>query len=328
MKQPRQIQELLDDGNIYDSVNARGGFGVSGHQITFMKVAKNKIVISESGSWSSDISDKHNQHLAIITDKYIEFTDSDSGNSWWNNRGIRLLGSLGEFETYGKKTFPVKIQYQYNANFVVLPDGTKIIPYNKMRFTWDGEIVDRPKASIKQTEVALQGVRDIVNSKSRARYRSNKADRDFRKHRENGTIETWDFKEVLAIKNAQVRQQAIELIGINKVLNEFPMSVLDSNTVDGRPYELLEIEIPNNHTGWNNGHAGSTKKVVYLKMTNPSTGEYHMEGVPRKIDNNWDYIPEDTVIGALAWRDGETERVGYGDEERIEWKYSKPIVLT
>ncbi|MBC8408324.1 MAG: hypothetical protein H8E12_06305 [Rhodobacteraceae bacterium] len=37
---------------------------------------------------------------------------------------------------------------------------------------------------------------------------------------------------------------------------------------------------------------------------------------------------EDTVIGALAWRDGETERVGYGDEERIEWKYSKPVVLT
>ena len=103
MKQPRQIQELLDNGNIYDYATARGGFGVSGHQITFMKVAKNKIVVSESGSWSSDISDKNSRHMAIITDKYIEMPDNKTGNSWWNNRGIRLLGSLGEFETYGKK---------------------------------------------------------------------------------------------------------------------------------------------------------------------------------------------------------------------------------
>ena len=328
MKQPRQIQKLLDKGNIYDYVCARGGFGISGYQITFMKVAKNKIVVSESGQWSSEISEKPNEHIAIITDKYIEFTDCDTGNSWWNNRGIRLIGSLGEFETYGKKIFPVKIQYQYNWNFIVLPDGTKIVPYDKMRFTWDGEIVDRPKSSIKQTEVALRGVKDVVNSKSRARYRAIKADREFRKHRENGTIEQWDFKEVLAIKNAQLRQQAIELIGINRILEKFPTSIIDTETIDKRPYELLEIEIPNNNVGWRESHTGSTKKVLYLKMTNPSTGEYHMEGVPRKEDNNWDYIPEDTVVGALAWRDGETERVGFGGETRIEWKYSKPVCLT
>ena len=328
MKQNKQIQHLLDEGNIGDSITARGGFGVSGHQVIFLKTGKNKIIVSGSGSWSSEIRGDISKPLCVITDKYLEFNCDRKGNVYWSNWGIRLMGSLGKFETYEQKTFPVKVQYKINNYYIVTPNKKMFLPFEKMRFDWDGNILNQPKLNKIETEKAVDGIRERNNAKSRARYRSAKADRDFRKHRENDTIETWDFKEVLAIKNAQVRQQAIELIGINKVLNEFPIEVLDSNTVDGRPYELLEIEIPNNNVGWNNSHVGSTKKVVYLKMTNPSTGEYHMEGVPRKIDNDWDYIPEDTVIGALAWRDGETERIGYGDEERIEWKYNKPVVLT
>ena len=67
-------------------------------------------------------------------------------------------------------------------------------------------------------------------------------------------------------------------------------------------------------------------------MTNPSTGEYHLEGVPRKSDSSWDYIPEETVKGALAWRDGEApERnrpFGSKGENTSEWKYIQPATIT
>ena len=43
-------------------------------------------------------------------------------------------------------------------------------------------------------------------------------------------------------------------------------------------------------------------------MTNPSTGEYHFEGVATKEDNEWDCIADLTVKSALAWRDGENEQ--------------------
>ena len=48
MIQNKQIQHLLDEGNIGDSINARGGFSVSGNQVIFLKTGKNKIVVSGS----------------------------------------------------------------------------------------------------------------------------------------------------------------------------------------------------------------------------------------------------------------------------------------
>jgi len=93
-----------------------------------------------------------------------------------------------------------------------------------------------------------------------------------------------------------------------------------------------EIELPSMSTWrphWGNDTFGA-KKCLYLKMTNPSTGEYHLEGVARHSDNSWDCIPEETVKGALAWRDSEnpTRRAFNGEPKNEDWKYIKPVVLT
>ena len=66
-------------------------------------------------------------------------------------------------------------------------------------------------------------------------------------------------------------------------------------------------------------------------MINPTTGEIHLEGVARKTDNNWDHIPEETVAGALAWRDGEepsNRGFNRNDQPSEQWAYQKPIVIT
>ena len=66
-------------------------------------------------------------------------------------------------------------------------------------------------------------------------------------------------------------------------------------------------------------------------MINQSTGEYHLEGVPRKSDNWNNHIPTETVRGALAWRDSEgpiKRHDNNGNELISDWKYIEPSILT
>ena len=71
------------------------------------------------------------------------------------------------------------------------------------------------------------------------------------------------------------------------------------------------------------------KACLYLKMINPSTGEFHLEGVPRRSDISWQHIPEETVKGALAWRDGEGPvKRNFNEEGNSQWKYIEPTIIT
>ena len=99
---------------------------------------------------------------------------------------------------------------------------------------------------------------------------------------------------------------------------------------------MLKITLPDYSFNRQNSQERTNDEFVdvhYLKMINPSTGEIHLEGVPTKEDNRWDYMPETTVLAALAWRDGETELVWEKDkngnsEQVCKWKYTKPVILT
>ena len=108
-------------------------------------------------------------------------------------------------------------------------------------------------------------------------------------------------------------------------------TLVHNDVVDGREYELIDIKLPGiARTGFNSRFTPE-KWCLYLKMINPTTGEIHLEGVARKTDNNWDHIPEETVAGALAWRDGEDPKRGHGfdaDKQLSDWKYVEPTVLT
>jgi hypothetical protein len=213
-------------------------------------------------------------------------------------------------------------------------NGKDITPFGIMKFDWSGNLMSTiPKHAIKTYNTWDRKVKDQRNAASRTRYAQNKVERTFKKHRENGTLDQWDPKEVFKLKNAQVRQQAIEVLGLDKILKDCPTVVIDKDTIDGRPYELIEIELPamsNWRPHWGNDTMGA-KKCLYLKMTNPSTGEYHLEGVARKSDNTWDYIPEETVKGALAWRDGEAPERNRPFDEKSDlsgWKYIQPATIT
>ena len=123
-------------------------------------------------------------------------------------------------------------------------------------------------------------------------------------------------------------------IGLEKVLAPYPVKVVDTETIEGQgKYELVDIQLPSiSIMQWGRRTNSDPKWCLYLKMINQSTGEYHLEGVPRKADSWNNHIPEETVRGALAWRDGEDpeQRGGFNtsNKEVSDWKYIEPTVLT
>jgi hypothetical protein len=86
-----------------------------------------------------------------------------------------------------------------------------------------------------------------------------------------------DFSKVLAIKNVDQRREVINRIGIDNMLQVFSVRTEDKQ----ESYELLRVDL-----------SDTLKNCTYLKMINPSTGKYHIEGVDdscRKVTEalNW-----------------------------------------
>ena len=99
-----------------------------------------------------------------------------------------------------------------------------------------------------------------------------------------------DVQLVLKEKNAEIRREIVRKIGVERLLTELKADVIDE--MDS--YQLLGLTLDDGRVR------------PYLKMTNPSTGTFHVEGVAPEIK---------TVVEALAWRNQET-------------MYIKPEILT
>jgi hypothetical protein len=118
--------------------------------------------------------------------------------------------------------------------------------------------------------------------------------------------EELDAKLVLTEKNAEVRAQIVKKIGIKKVLSN-----LDAKSVEKKRIEELSEDKQKYLTSTIKGNSFREYELLnldvidgtyrpYLKMLNPSTGEWHVEGVHPSCM---------TVEEALAWRDDETTYV-------------------
>ena len=117
--------------------------------------------------------------------------------------------------------------------------------------------------------------------------------------------------DIFKLQNVSERRELIAHFGIDAVLASLETETVDTDTIDGRQYSLVTVEIPDNSVaGFRNG--------TYLRMVNPSTDEIHFEGVPNlNGDRGWGGLTKETVKHALAWRDSDS-----GGE------YKKPVILT
>jgi hypothetical protein len=84
--------------------------------------------------------------------------------------------------------------------------------------------------------------------------------------------EDLDVKEVLSIKDVDIRVRAIQKIGPQRMIKKLGAKTIATKKCKvGGLYELLEVD-------W------TDSKRVYLKMTNQSTGEVHIEAVPPECE--------------------------------------------
>lgn len=104
----------------------------------------------------------------------------------------------------------------------------------------------------------------------------------------NGVLMTKDYvltpaeqitpEQIFRETNVEVRRELLRKVGIERIIDQVPHKILDTQG----NYELYSLDL-----------CDEVKDARYLKMTNPSIGCFHMEGVEPDIS---------TVSDALKWR--------------------------
>ena len=330
------IMELIKDGKIGDSLRSRGGQRYRYNRYIFIKTRANTVKAYEGYSYrtiTKDMKEDVARSVCTLTPNKIIFNlkrfDHGDRRNWRKQHfdvgpmiGFLSLNFL--FRCYGK--------WSLSQQLIETNNKGAVCPFSKMEFDWNGNLISKiPAYAQKQYDDWYDGVKQTRNAQSRARYAQAKAEREFKKYEKAGKLNEYPVENVFTIQNAQLRSYAMNAIGLEKVLAPYPTKVVDTETIPGQgKYELIDIEIPSiSIYVWGRRQASPPKWCLYLKMINQSTGEYHLEGVPRKSDDHWNHIPEETVRGALAWRDGETPKSSYGSEtNNSDWKYIEPVTLT
>lgn len=82
-----------------------------------------------------------------------------------------------------------------------------------------------------------------------------------------------DTKLLTTITNAEVRREFVRKVGMERILEELGGRTIDTqlDEFSGENYELILFEV------------GDLGERPFLKMTNPSIGGYHVEGVPPHV---------------------------------------------
>jgi len=228
----------------------------------------------------------------------------DNGKINWN---FRVLASTGIVNNL--KIRYCRISELWNFN------GTEISSYHKKDIIFDenANLCSKvPKSCYNLRDKTIENDRLLRNALSRSNYQNNKYVKLFEEAKKSNDYSKLSPKDIFKIKNSAIRSDLLEYFGIKKVLNSFDNEIVDKNEINGNKYELLRFKFPDPLDPKNEIPA------TYLKMINPSTGEYHIEGVPNnKAGNSWiRKIDMNTVTDALRWRDGDN------------MYYSPPIAIT
>ena len=328
----KNIKDLMQNGKVDEALITRGGAKFTYHIYYFVKVRKNKVNVYQGNSWQQGEYKK--VPIAKLTNEYIMLCPSLNKNrddkpkdhyfNIWDIGGFLSLNLLyNGFTRFSRDWDIMSIK------------GKEFIPFSKkMKFDWNGNLISKiPKWANQEYNKYLETDRSIRNTNSRARYHDQKAIERYEAAGDN--LEFVPITDVFKHRNSDRRRRLINHFGLEQVLHPYKKTVVDKDTVNGMPYELIQITIPLQNIEWvNNSQTVHPDKLcTYLKMTNPSTSEYHLEGVPTKDDQRFDYIADLTVKSALAWRDGENRNKSRFDDAKhdgglSEYAYIEPTTLT
>ena len=257
-------------------------------------------------------------YVKVSKDKVVGYCDSYGVNSWniivtkdtislnfdnqeWEFSKFINDGHLGNISTRWLRTARL-------VKFNNLETGI----FTNMVMDYDFNLISKPpKQQARKYHEAINNDRNIRNGLSRARYHNIKASERLEFAKNSNDMDSLPMDDIFKLQNVSERRELIAHFGIDAVLASLETKTVDTDTIDGRQYSLVTVEIPDSSVaGFRNG--------TYLRMVNPSTDEIHFEGVPNlNGSRGWGGLAKETVKHALAWRDSDT-----GNE------YEVPVILT
>ena len=257
----------------------------------------------------------HQNVVMKITRDDITMIKGDYNKSYYRggNDGVGMhAGALRGFLSMG--LIPnVGLKYLRNGTLVKF-NNVEVATHFPMKFDWKGNLLSKVTKKVKKyTENCYKVDRDTKNRRARANYGNTRVIRLVKKAKETGDWSKLTPMDTFFVRNVTARTELIEHFTMETILEDINHDVVDTNTVDGRKYELLRFDFPVVRNG---KVVEETRKATFLKMINPSTDETCVEGIPNNCEHTWSReITTYTVLQALAWRDGEVN-------------YTVPIALT
>ena len=362
-----KVEWLLEHGKIRESVYFKGATG--DRYTIYIATKRNKNIIDFHSIYNSyDHGTTLSDGMIATLDSNYVLTMKKEGNSWYRGCGNTLKQLMRQGVMPKKNNYDIRwCRSSYFMRFrdkdkgkileevspwigmkidlktgklVNLPTLESVANYNKAKDT-DTRARQANYASNKNNKDALERYRKAGGNTKIARGRWTNNGQNVNQAALDPSLETlnWNMvpmEDCFKHRNATLRSNIIEHYGMNAIIATLKYDVVDEDTIDGRKYRLLDVEIPDQSIVRIDREDGvqTTHKGLYLEMINPSTGESHFEGVANV--GNWNGLKKATVREALKWRDGDDEvqrinsntPVWKSNNDRATLDYIKPEVLT
>ena len=358
-----RVEWLIEHGTTRDMVFFKGETG--DRYTIYLFTKRNKDIVDITTIYNSHSHDTScGDIIGYIKDYKLCITGDKKWSNWRGGSGdiVKQLMRQEVSPKYGSK-YSYKIRYCRSSYLMKTHNGNEFTPWFGMKIDLKtGLLVNKPcKESVKAYKAAkdidkAQRKRNYIanreNTRALERYRKAGGDTESARGGWNRSSQKWiqpeigvgldkinwdmvPIDDVFRHRNATLRSNIIEHYGMNAILATLEHEVVDEDTIDGRYYKLLDVNIPdfsgvraiNDPVNNNDSYKG-----LYLEMINPSTGESHFEGVPNAGNGGWtaNSLKKATIKAALAWRDDDIliqSGNSFGRSSPTGDEYVKPIVL-
>ena len=300
-----KVEWLMEYGNTHDTVYFRGAIG--DRWTIYVATKRNKNVVDFHTVHNSyDYGTTKGNYIASIKD-YVLIMHNASQQYWHNSVGylVKQLMRQGVEPKAMNKQW--RIRYCRSEFFMKLWNQTEFTPWVGMKIDLKtGNLVNKPnRQAIKAYKKAKDTDRKLRKSNRIAN--KNNADANARFVKADGNYALLPMDDIFKLRNTDRRNDIMNFYGLEKIIATLETKVEDEDTIDGRFYRLINVNIPDLASGREDNQWG-----LYLEMINPSTGESHFEGIANVIgegmtSGSWrnESIEEATVKAALSWRDGD-----------------------
>ena len=322
-----KVEWLIEYGKIRENVYFRGAIG--DRYTIYVATKRNKNVIDFHTVHNSyDYGTTQGTHIATITD-YVLRICSESQKYWHSSAGYILKQLMRQGIQPRNPNNQWTIRFCRSAYMMKLWNKIVFTPWVGMKIDLKtGNLVNKPtKKSIEFYNTAKATDRNTRRRNRIANKNNHEANQRYLAA--DGNYALLPIDDIFKLRNTDRRNDIMNFYGLEKILATLETKVEDEDTIDGRFYRLINVNIPDLASGQERNDWG-----LYLEMINPSTGESHFEGIANVSGEGggWrnENIQEATVKAALSWRDGDGI-ISTGDTWRGEStseNYVKPIILT